>query len=56
MELKIKQAVEVERGEDWDPRCNQAAREFLDHLARELAEEYIRLTKEAALNQEGKDQ
>lgn len=56
MRIKAKQAVEVERGEDWDPRCNRASRELLDHLARELAEEYIRLMKEADMNREGKDQ
>ena len=32
---------------DWDPRHNRAVREILDHLARELAEEYVRLMKDA---------
>lgn len=31
-----------------DPRTNSAVRELLDHIARELAEEYVRLMKAAA--------
>lgn len=33
---------------DWDPRDNPHVRDLLDHLARELAEEYIRLMKAAS--------
>jgi len=32
----------------WNPITNPAARELLDHLADELAKEYIRLMKQAA--------
>jgi len=32
---------------DWDPRRNRAVMELLDHLAQELAEEYVRLMKQA---------
>ena len=32
---------------DWSPATNPAVRELLDHLADELAREYIRLMKEA---------
>jgi len=32
----------------WDVRYNGAVRELLDHVARELAEEYVRLMKQAA--------
>jgi hypothetical protein len=39
---------EAEEWEQWDPRRHEVARELLDHLARELAEEYIRLMKQAA--------
>jgi len=31
----------------WNPITNPAARELLDHLADELAKEYIRLMKQA---------
>ncbi len=31
----------------WNPATNPAARELLDHLADELAKEYIRLMKQA---------
>ena len=31
----------------WNPTTNPAARELLDHLADELAKEYIRLMKQA---------
>lgn len=33
---------------DWSPATNAAFRELLDHLADELAREYVRLMKEAA--------
>lgn len=33
--------------EGWDPNTNPAVRELLDHLADELAMEYIRLMKQA---------
>jgi hypothetical protein len=36
----------------WDVRHNRAVRELLDHVARELAEEYVRLTKQAATSKE----
>jgi hypothetical protein len=32
----------------WNPTTNPAVRELLDHLADELAREYIRLMKQAA--------
>ncbi len=32
----------------WNPITNPAARELLDHVADELAKEYIRLMKQAA--------
>ena len=35
-------------GEGWNPTTNPAVRELLDHLADELAREYIRLMKQAA--------
>jgi hypothetical protein len=35
-------------GECWNPNTNPAVRELLDHLADELAKEYIRLMKQAA--------
>ena len=35
-------------GEGWNPTTNPAMRELLDHLADELAREYIRLMKQAA--------
>ncbi len=31
----------------WNPTTNPASRELLDHLADELAKEYIRLMKQA---------
>jgi hypothetical protein len=34
--------------EGWNPNSNPAVRELLDHLADELAKEYIRLMKQAA--------
>ena len=34
-------------GEGWNPTTNLAVRELLDHLADELAKEYIRLMKQA---------
>jgi hypothetical protein len=45
-------AVEPARNPDvsdrgWNPTNNPAARELLDHLAEELAKEYIRLMKQA---------
>ena len=45
-------AAEPERNPDvsdrgWNPTNNPAARELLDHLADELAKEYIRLMKQA---------
>ena len=33
--------------EGWNPTTNPAVRELLDHLADELAKEYIRLMKQA---------
>ncbi len=33
----------------WNPTTNPAARELLDHLADELAKEYIRLMKQAGI-------
>jgi hypothetical protein len=33
--------------EGWNPTTNPAMRELLDHLADELAREYIRLMKQA---------
>ena len=33
--------------EGWNPTTNPAVRELLDHLADELAREYIRLMKQA---------
>ncbi len=36
--------------EGWNPTTNPAVRELLDHLADELAREYIRLMKQAAGN------
>ena len=32
--------------QEWNPTTNPAARELLDHLADELAKEYIRLMKQ----------
>jgi len=45
-------AVEPARNPDvsdqgWNPVTNPAVRELLDHLADELAKEYIRLMKQA---------
>jgi hypothetical protein len=37
----------------WNPITNPAARELLDHLADELAKEYIRLMKQAAEDSPG---
>jgi hypothetical protein len=47
MALRQKQARDVDRREAWDPHFCPAVRELLDHLARELADEYLRLTREA---------
>ena len=47
-----KQNGNAERWEEWDPRRNVAVRELLDHLAHELAEEYIRLMKQAQTEEE----
>jgi len=49
--MRVK-AAEPERNPDvsdrgWNPTTNPAARELLDHLAEELAKEYIRLMKQA---------
>lgn len=33
----------------WNPTTNPAVRELLDHLADELAKEYIRLMKQAEI-------
>ena len=41
-------ALEVERG--WNARENAAVTELLDHIAEELAREYIRLMDAAAKN------
>jgi hypothetical protein len=30
----------------WSPQANPAVRELLDHIARQLAEEYVRLMKQ----------
>ena len=45
-------AVEPARNPDvseqgWNPATDSAVRELLDHLAEELAKEYIRLMKQA---------
>lgn len=56
MENKPKPADELEPRDDWDPRSNESVRELLDHLAKELAEEYIRLMKEVASNEEDNEQ
>jgi hypothetical protein len=37
---------------DWDPRYDRAVQALLDYLARELAEEYVRLMKQAKLRGE----
>lgn len=37
-----------DKDQDWSPVDNPAVRELLDHLADELAREYIRLMKQAA--------
>jgi hypothetical protein len=34
------------QGEGWNPTTNPAVRDLLDHLADELAREYIRLMKQ----------
>ena len=47
MAPRAKQAWEVERREAGDPRLRPAVRELLDHLARELAMEYLRLVRAA---------
>ncbi len=52
MKPRDKQSGEAERWEEWDPQRNVAVRELLDHLARELAEEYIRLMKQAATEED----
>ena len=48
MKLRREHDGEAERWEEWDPRRHVVARELLDHLARELAEEYVRLMNQAA--------
>lgn len=40
--------TESEQQRDWDPRYHPAVRELLDHVAHQLAEEYVRLIKQAA--------
>ena len=37
-----------DKDQDWSPVDNPAVRDLLDHLADELAREYIRLMKQAA--------
>lgn len=49
--MSIIRAWQTAESVDWDPRWNEAVRNLLDHLARELAEEYIRLMKEAAVEE-----
>lgn len=51
MALRARQTRYVERREAGDPRLRPAVRELLDHLARELAVEYLRLVREAAARQ-----
>jgi len=46
-------ALEVERG--WNSRENGALTELLDHIAEELAREYIRLMDAAAKNSTAPD-
>jgi len=48
MARRAKKARGVKRRDGWDPRSQPAVRELLDHLARELAAEYLRLTRDAA--------
>jgi hypothetical protein len=49
--MRAKAAEPVRNPDDsdrgWNPTTNPAARELLDHLADELAKEYIRLMKQA---------
>ncbi len=42
-EKKYNPKRDVDQG--WTPEANPALREMLDHLAKELAEEYVRLMK-----------
>ena len=39
----------------WSPAANPAVRDILDHLADELAREYIRLLKQAAASRPARD-
>ena len=48
MRARATRIEDIELSDRWDCRYNPAVRELLDHLARELAEEYVRLMKEAA--------
>jgi hypothetical protein len=48
MALRAKKARAVDRREVWDPRSRPAVRELLDHVAGELAAEYLRLIRQAA--------
>ena len=47
MKTRAKRRHEPAPQHDWDPRRNQAVMDLLDHLAQELAEEYVRLMKQA---------
>ena len=42
-EKKLKPKLDVDQ--DWTPEANPALKEMLDHLAQELAEEYVRLMR-----------
>jgi hypothetical protein len=46
MALRARQTRRGERREPSEPRLRPAVRELLDHLARELAAEYLRLRRE----------
>lgn len=51
--LKTKEERPLPADEDgaWSPRANAALTELLDHIAEELAREYVRLMERAAEDQ-----
>ena len=54
MPFQERNALFVAQISDWSQRGNPALRELLDHLAEQLAMEYVRLMKIAAEREAGK--
>ncbi len=52
-ESKARRLAEPNRESAWTVSGNSRVRELLDHVARELADEYLRLMKGARADSEG---